>query len=205
MGVTCTDGPLWNEHRSFVVRHLRQVGYGRAKMEVQIQNELSELLGILDASNEAPTWPQDILPPSVINILWTFTTGSRIKRNDPRLIKFLGLMQKRSKVFDMSGGTLNQMPWLRFFAPERTGYNLIRSLNKEFSQFFLEIINEHHQQYSDEKSEEDLIYAFIKEMKQQEANPESTFTDIQLTMIILDIFIGEYETLIKYLSCNKDV
>ena len=96
-------------------------------------------------------------------------------------------MQKRSKVFDMSGGTLNQMPWLRFFAPEKTGYNLIRNLNKEFSQFFLEIINEHHQQYSDEKSGEDLIYAFIKEMKIQKGNLESTFTDIQLTMIILEI------------------
>ena len=67
---------------------------------------------------------------------------------------------------------------------------MIRNLNKEFSQFFLEIIDEHHAKYSDEKADDDLIYAFIKEMKMQEGNKESTFTDIQLTMIILDIFIG---------------
>lgn len=162
-------------------------------MDLQIQDELKELNSVIESSKE-PIWPADILPASVINVLWTFTTGSRIKRSDARLARFLDLLHKRSKAFDMAGGSLSQMPWIRFFAPEKSGYNLIRSLNKEFSKFFMEIINEHHNNYSDEKSEEDLIFAFIREMKNQADNPQSTFTNIQLAMIILDIFIAGSQT-----------
>lgn len=195
LGITCTDGPHWNEQRSFVVRQLRNVGYGKTKMELQIQNELKELLELIESIGNKPLWPgNELLPPSVINILWTFTTGKRISRNDTRLIKFLNLLQKRSKVFDMSGGVLSQMPWLRFFAPEKTGYSLIQNLNTQFHSFFMEIVKEHLDTYSDEKSNDDLIYAFIKEMKAQEENGSTNFTLNQLIMIILDIFIAGSQT-----------
>ena len=83
-------------------------------MEIQIKKELKELIDLI-GQTEDPLWPgKHLLPPSVINVLWTFTTGKRISRNNPRLIRFLDLLQKRSKAFDMSGGILSQMPWLRF-------------------------------------------------------------------------------------------
>lgn len=164
-------------------------------MEIQIQNELKELLDLIGKSDCKPLWPgKEILPPSVINILWTFTTGKRIERNNPRLIRFLDLLQKRSKAFDMSGGVLSQMPWLRFIAPEKSGYSLIRNLNSEFHSFFMEIIKEHLETYSEEKAGEDLIYAYIKEMKAQDTNSSTTFTLNQLIMIILDIFIAGSQT-----------
>lgn len=47
LGITCTDGELWHEQRSFVVRQLRNVGFGRSKMEISIQNELNEIIQIL--------------------------------------------------------------------------------------------------------------------------------------------------------------
>lgn len=164
-------------------------------MEIQIQNELNELRSLIDKTQGQPLWPgKEILPPSVINILWTFTTGKRIDRNDPRLLRFLDLLQKRSKAFDMAGGVLSQMPWLRFIAPEKTGFSLITKLNTEFHAFFMEIIQEHLTTYSDQKAGDDLIYAYIKEMKEQEDNSATTFTITQLIMVILDIFIAGSQT-----------
>lgn len=164
-------------------------------MEVQINNELKELLELIDEIDGKAIWPgRELLPPSVINILWTFTTGKRIARDNPRLIRFLQLLQKRSKAFDMAGGILSQMPWLRFVAPEKTGYALIKNLNSEFHTFFMEIIREHLEAYCEEKSSDDLIYAFIKEMKSQEDDGATTFTLNQLIMIILDIFIAGSQT-----------
>lgn len=164
-------------------------------MEVQIQSELKELLDIIGKTEGEPLWPgKQILPPSVINILWMFTTGKKIERNNPRLLRFLDLLQKRSKAFDMSGGILSQMPWLRFVAPERTGYSLIQNLNAEFHAFFMEIVEEHMETYSEEKANDDLIYAFIKEMKSQENDLTTTFTLNQLIMVILDIFIAGSQT-----------
>ncbi|XP_055528227.1 probable cytochrome P450 305a1 [Wyeomyia smithii] len=194
LGVTCTDGPFWTEHRNFVTRHLRQAGYGRKPMQLQIQNELNELIGIVRDLSEEPVWPGSILPTSVINVLWTFTTGSRIARDDERLARLLLLLQNRSKAFDMSGGILSQLPWLRYIAPEWTGYNLLKRFNKELNDFFMITIKKHHEQYSDNKCNDDLIYAYIKEMKEKQHEEGSTFTDLQLTMIILDIFIAGSQT-----------
>lgn len=193
LGITCTDGPLWAEQRNFATKHLREAGFGRKPMQVQIQNELNELLDVIDEQRGEAIWPGLLLPPSVLNVLWTFTAGQRIQRDDERLTRLLTLMQQRSKAFDMSGGILNQMAWLRFLAPEKTGFNLINRFNFELHSFFMETINEHKIHYDEEKSSDDLIYAYIKEMKEHEGKP-TTFTDLQLTMTILDIFIAGAQT-----------
>ncbi|XP_070508543.1 probable cytochrome P450 305a1, partial [Chironomus tepperi] len=196
LGITCTDEKFWSEQRSFVVRQLRNIGYGKSIMQERINDEMNEILDILRNSNEKPVWPggSNLLATSVINILWTFTTGTKIDRNDERLVKFFDLLQRRSKAFDMSGGWLTQMPWLRFIAPEATGYNLINDLNSKFYAFFMEFVDEHLRTYSDDKSNDDLIYAFLKEMKEREGQADSTFTIKQLIMVILDIFIGGSQT-----------
>ncbi|XP_035913568.1 probable cytochrome P450 305a1 [Anopheles stephensi] len=194
LGVTCTDGPFWVEHRSFVTRHLRQVGYGRQPMQLQIQNELNELVDVIREREAQPIWPGSILSTSVINVLWTFVTGTRIPRDDDRLQRLLRLLQDRSKAFDMSGGVLSQLPWLRFIAPEWSGYNLLRRFNLELNEFFAPTIAAHHRDFSEEKANDDLIYGYIKEMRDRREDPDTTFTDRQLTMIILDIFIAGGQT-----------
>lgn len=188
LGITCTDGELWSEQRNFVSRHLRRSGYGRHAMEEQIQHELDGLLQVIGKYGEMPIWPGQFLPVGVLNVLWTFTAGKKIS-HDPRLMHLLELMKQRSKAFDMSGGWLNTMPFLRFIAPERTSYNLIKRFNSELYNFFYPIIEEHKTMFSDDKVDEDLIYAFIDEMKRSEGT-NSNFNDTQLIMVILDLFIA---------------
>lgn len=193
MGITCTDGEIWNEQRNFVSRHLRRSGYGRQPMEEQIQYELNELVEVIEDHDGKPIWPGEFLPSSILNVLWTFTAGKKISRFDERLNRLLELMKKRSKAFDMSGGWLNVMPFLRFIAPEKTSYNLIKRFNLELQSFFKPTIEEHKNDFSEEKIDDDLIYAFINEMRK--ANDGNTnFTDIQLTMVILDLFLAGAHT-----------
>ncbi|XP_055701115.1 probable cytochrome P450 305a1 [Phlebotomus papatasi] len=195
-GITCVDGAMWAEHRAFAVKHLRNAGYGRQPMELMIAEEMDDLIKLIDSLREAEGtfWPGKYLPVSVLNVLWTFTAGRRLGRDDERIEKLLQLLQQRSKAFDMSGGVLSSMPWIRFFAPEWSGYNLIRRFNEELKNLLMETIERHHATYTEEKSSDDLIYAFIKEMKMQEDNDKTTFSDIQLTMVILDIFIAGSQT-----------
>lgn len=190
LGITCTDGDLWVEQRNFVARHLRRSGYGRQAMEEQIQLELNELLEVIDEHEGKPIWPAEVLPSSVLNVLWSFTAGKKISRGDERLKRLLELMRRRSKAFDMSGGWLNIMPFLRFIAPEKTSYNLIRRFNAELLQFFKPIIDEHKADFSEDKIDDDLIYAFINEMRMAADDQSTNFTDIQLTMVILDLFVA---------------
>jgi hypothetical protein len=196
LGIVGTDGRLWHQQRSFVVCQLRNVGYGRTRMEKQIHVELREVISILQDLKGEPIWPDGskLITTSVVNILWTFVAGAKIKRDNTGLVRLYELLKKRSKAFDMSGGLLNQMPWLRFVAPEAVGYNLIKSLNVEFYKFFMEFVNEHLESYSEEKAGDDLIYAYIKQMRDQSENEESTFNVQQLVMVILDIFIAGAST-----------
>lgn len=39
----------------------------------------------------------------------------------------------------MAGGLLNQFPWIRYIAPDWSGYQLLTSLNAEMKKFLLVI------------------------------------------------------------------
>lgn len=100
-------------------------------MEELILAELKDLLSELEplaARAEAVTLGP-LLPPSVLNVLWALTAGTRFPHGDPTLRRLLDLMSQRGRAFDMAGGLLGTLPWLRHLAPERTGYNLVNRLN----------------------------------------------------------------------------
>lgn len=143
-------------------------------MDNFIGEEIREVLKILDKAGQEVKIGT-VLAPAVINILWAFTSGSRISRSDQHLDLLLQLLDKRAKAFDMSGGTLSQVPLLRFIAPERTGYNLIKNLNKQLSSLLRNTICQHLENWDEDKNNDDLIYSFITEMRKAEGN-ETTFT-----------------------------
>jgi hypothetical protein len=109
-------------------------------MEDVIMDELQELLRLFEESSAAgrDVSMGDTFTSSVLNVLWVLTTGAKfLSRDDPRLHRLLQLLKARSKAFNMAGGFLNHFPWIRFLAPERTGYNLILRLNSELKDIFL--------------------------------------------------------------------
>ncbi|XP_030371911.1 probable cytochrome P450 305a1 [Scaptodrosophila lebanonensis] len=196
-GITCTDGKLWYEHRNFAMKQMRHVGYGRTQMEQHIEREADALINHLAQTQSEPVWPVTCLAQSVLNVLWCLIAGQRITSDeDTTLVRLLELMNRRSKVFDICGGLLAQFPLLRFIAPDRTGYNLIRQLNTELHNFFMDTIAEHKQRLQlkqkDQQEDSDLIFAYLNEMKSEDA--ASTFNETQLVMTILDFFIAGSQT-----------
>ncbi|XP_075161819.1 cytochrome P450 305a1 [Haematobia irritans] len=193
-GITCTDGKLWYEHRNFAMKQMRHVGYGRSEMEKHIEKEVDGLLNFIESFRGTPVFPGTFLAQNVINVLWSMTAGQRFERDDKRMIKLLDMMGRRSKAFDMSGGMLTQFPWLRFVAPNKTGYNLIRQLNNELYNFFMESIEDHKATMTKENSDSDLIYAYLREMQEESSKENTTFNETQLIMTILDLFIAGSQT-----------
>jgi hypothetical protein len=49
-GITFTDGSYWSEQRSFAVRHLRHVGFGKELKEDLIMEELKDLVRLFGES-----------------------------------------------------------------------------------------------------------------------------------------------------------
>lgn len=67
--------------------------------------------------------------------------GHRFMLNDPKLKKLMDLVHFSFRMIDMSGGILNQMPFIRFLAPKYSGYNDFQHIINEFYTFLKVISN----------------------------------------------------------------
>lgn len=164
-GITSTDGTIWSTQRSFALRHFRSMGYGKSPMEMMVKTESAEIVTLLKSQ------PKNIalskfLAPAILNILWSLVTGKRVTRGD-LLNQLLDLFNTRVKLFDMTGGTLNQYPWLRFVAPSWSGYNLIQEINTKIKKMILEEVNQHYKAWKQGRND-DLIYCYLNEIHKAE-------------------------------------
>ncbi|XP_073955246.1 probable cytochrome P450 305a1 isoform X2 [Choristoneura fumiferana] len=183
MGITSADGPLWSLHRQFTVKHLKNVGFGKTAMEKEIQYEMNRIVDYISSSNK-PITPKNIFASSVMNVLWKYVAGESIAKD--RLTLLLDLLSARSKAFSMAGGWLNQFPWCRFIFPEASGYTLIRRINKQLADIIEEAIENH----KNKATNNDFIYSYLEHMKDN----KDTFTEEQLKVICLDLFIAGSQT-----------
>ncbi|XP_057329953.1 probable cytochrome P450 305a1 [Microplitis mediator] len=208
-GITMTDGSEWKEMRGWLVRCLRNLGFGREEMSNKINDELKIIIDKLKLNNNGPVRMKPIIAPAVINVIWSLVTGERIDEEN-KLKYFLDLMERRSKAFDMAGGILSIFPWIRYFAPKTSGYELLVTLNNELKAFLMETIEAHKKKYI-KGSEKDLIDMFLTEMY-QEKRSDTGFTEDQLLMILIDIFIAGVQTtavtldfLFLYMTVHQDI
>lgn len=94
-------------------------------MDEKIQYEVRVLMEKLKQSSSQSIFLHNVFDISVLNVLWTMITGERYDLDDERLMKLLKIIHDAFKIVDASGGMLNQLPFLRFIAPEFCGYNTI--------------------------------------------------------------------------------
>lgn len=119
------DGDIWKVHRSFAIRHLKLLGLGHRRVDELIYAEYKNIAQNIFDTTQSVT-PTRHLQTAAMNVLWELTAGAKF--DDPKLLM---LMVKRSTAFDMAGGLLNQIPWIRYLAPVRTGYSLITDINQQ--------------------------------------------------------------------------
>jgi len=67
--------------------------------------------------------------------------GHRFALNDRRLARLMELVHDSFRMLDMSGGILNQMPFIRFLAPKCSGYKYLQQIINEFYTFLKVISN----------------------------------------------------------------
>nr|CAD7612452.1 unnamed protein product [Timema genevievae] len=187
-----TDGPLWQEQRRFSLVHLRNLGLGKSSMEAQIQAEAEELVVSLrdKGSDNRPVVMHDAFDICVLNSLWALLAGHRFALNDKRLAELIDIVHASFRMLDMSGGLLNQMPFLRFLAPDKSGYTRIINILERMFNFLRETITEHRTTLNPDFSR-DLIDSFLVEIDKQ---PDSTFSELQLLALCLDLFMAGSET-----------
>ncbi|KAJ9584216.1 hypothetical protein L9F63_021441, partial [Diploptera punctata] len=152
LGVFFSDGPFWVEQRRFTLRHLRDFGFGKKSMQDLILDE-----SVVSCGNSVPIrTATGMFAVSTLNVLWGMLAGTRYSRDDAEL---KDLLEKLTKNF-RSGivGHTESMKNLR-----------------DMQNFFRKSI-QNHKTTIDETYLRDFTDAYLKEMKIQQNNPDTTFT-----------------------------
>lgn len=188
-GLTMNDGIEWKELRTWTVRTLRNVGFAKQEMMNLLSDEMTLILERLADGGVRRIRP--VIAPAVINVLWMIVTGQKPSEDLSRLQKFMSLLDRRAQQFDMAGGILTTFPWIRYVAPEMSGYNILVTLNNELKSFITDTINEHKKRYV-KGSEADFIDMFLNEMYNSEMQRDnvSVFSDDNLLVTLIDFFIA---------------
>ncbi|KAE8748590.1 Cytochrome P450 CYP305, partial [Frankliniella occidentalis] len=190
LGIVFTEGDHWQEQRRFSQRLLR-----RPDVEAHVAEEAAELVAALraQAATARPVPMCRAFDVSVLNVLWARLDGRRFRRDDARLDSLLHTLHDCFRETDVSGGLLNQMPFLRFVAPGRCGYtSTLRNLRTLWG-FLGETVAEHKQQTLEPGKPRGLIDAFLEEMKLT-GREGSNFSEKQLLSLLLDLFMAGAET-----------
>jgi methyl farnesoate epoxidase / farnesoate epoxidase len=101
LGVFFTEGDLWKNQRRFTLRHLRDFGFGKQKMDEYIHEEVSILFDainrIVQKQSDHPEIGLDLLtimPAVAINTLWYIIAGSKNDLEDEKFMHLTTLVLK---------------------------------------------------------------------------------------------------------------
>ncbi|CAH1392903.1 unnamed protein product [Nezara viridula] len=191
-GLVFVDGEFFNEQKRFVMKHLKSFGLNRSIMEGRISGEAEDLVQHILKNQKDGVVFSEIVEISVMNILWSIVAGGRFQLDDKKARVLIDHIHTSFRLQDMSGGILNQMPFLRFICPELTSFNKLKDVLGNLTTFVKQIIDEHRETVSSYENR-DLVDAFLNEMKKHEAS-KSTFTEKQLIILLLDLFLAGPET-----------
>ncbi|XP_049540774.1 methyl farnesoate epoxidase-like [Anopheles darlingi] len=200
LGVALTDGPDWEVQRKFAVRTMKQLGMGRTEFVRVIEREVHELIENFRtraAAGETFTMSSS-LDIAVLNVVWVLMAGQRYELDNVRLKWLAESIHRTFHVIDVSGGTLNRFPWLRFVCPESSGYGPMLRLLKPLWGFLEETIESIRRNPHSPDRRDSLISTFLVEMARKEHH--SSFTDAQLVSLCLDLFQAGIETISSVLG-----
>ncbi|PNJ37395.1 CYP2D6 isoform 3 [Pongo abelii] len=147
---------------------------------------ITQILGFGPRSQGRPFRPNNLLDKAVSNVIASLTCGRRFEYDDPRFLRLLDLAQEGLK--EETGflrEMLNAVPVL-LRIPGVAG-KVLRS-QKAFLAQLDELLTEHRMTWDPAQPPRNLTEAFLAEMEKAKGNPESSFNDENLRIVVADLF-----------------
>ncbi|XP_062540374.1 probable cytochrome P450 304a1 [Armigeres subalbatus] len=202
-GIFFTQGPHWKEQRRFVLRHLRDYGFGRRFEELEAETR-SEMMMLLDVLRYGAKYDHErmfakdgyVNCPDVFygllgNVYFQVICGERFQRKDMAQLFDTGRhaihFQQKG---DDYGTILSYLPWLKDYFPEATNYRILREVNDRMNDMIEGMVEKYLSSY-DVNHTRCFLDRYIREMKQTKPleGDAFTFQYDQLIMILWDMLI----------------
>ncbi|KAF4519983.1 hypothetical protein B566_EDAN005483 [Ephemera danica] len=195
-GILLVDEEFWREQKCFLIRHLREFGWEKTNMmESIIEREVKSLIKyfkmiISDAPGGVATVPlHDAFGVSMLNSIWVMLAGERYEPDDIEMLQLQRIISDLMAALNMTGCPFSHFPILRFLAPEASGYAQYMRVHRAFWEELLR-----HEANHVPGVPRDFMDVYIDELKSRGHDPTSTFSELQLMAICMDMFLAGSDT-----------
>ncbi|KAM7363718.1 putative cytochrome P450 304a1 [Cochliomyia hominivorax] len=200
-GIFFQDGPLWKEQRRFILRYLRDFGFGRRfqELEMVIQEEISDML---DLMRHGPKYDHEktyvkegglriLMPyffsPFSANSVFHIMYNERKPRNEQeQLWELVRYGMQFQRCADDYGKLIGIMPWIRHIFPKWSNYEQLMEANVFLYKYLESFIDRYIETY-DESSERNFLDLYIKEMRKAEMEGNAETTSFKKNQFILSL------------------
>ncbi|XP_071134474.1 cytochrome P450 2H2-like [Mytilus edulis] len=191
-GIASSSGPRWKEHRTFAIGALREFGFGKKSLESKVMEEVEVLIKAIEEKRGTPFNIRGLLTLCVSNIMCSINFGQRYEHTDEFFMSLLEKINENlSNTNIMFVATI--FPFLKHIPFDPFG--LKRNLrNADDVEKHLTLVIKEHEDTYDEKYLRDYVDVYLKRMKSEGDNPNSTFDHEQLLKTIGDLFVAGTET-----------
>ncbi|XP_023421132.1 cytochrome P450 2D17-like [Cavia porcellus] len=179
-------GPAWREQRRFSVSTLRNFGLGKKSLEQWVNEEAACLCAAFATQDGCPFRPNTLLNKAVCNVIASLIYARRFEYDDPLLSRVLDLLAETVKEgLELIPQVLNSFPVL-LRIPGVAGR--VFPAQKAFLALMDELVTEHRATLDLSQPPRDLTDAFLFEVDKAKGNPESSFNDANLRLVVGDLF-----------------
>ncbi|GIY18586.1 cytochrome P450 18a1 [Caerostris darwini] len=175
MKTEALTGLPWKEQKKFSLHMLRDLGFGKTKMEEHLKDEILELLDRMSENVEKPAKFSYFLAPSMSNNIASMIFGNRMKYDDPERQKLDVLV---TDIGRLAGSVSWQLffPWIRAIINYFNIGNNAKLINvlQELKEYCCKEM-EAHEATLDANNIRDFMDGYLLEIKKNSCDPKSTF------------------------------
>ncbi|OAD51864.1 hypothetical protein WN48_04274 [Eufriesea mexicana] len=139
-GILFTDTDVWHSQRRFSLKTLKQFGFGKRSTEHILQNDAITLTNVIMelTKNGGITNIRSIISAAIVSNLWLLIDGTKfdIGTENSNLNEAIHIVKDLIRSGNVSGGILNQFPFLRHLFPNLTGFSIFVERQKRVNGFF---------------------------------------------------------------------
>lgn len=220
-GIVNTKGKVSSELRTFCIRSLKKFGFGSKYMENIMWTDVQDVVQRLKSAAKSgkSIVPHPIFEKATSNMLLTLVNGKRLENENHNYStdKVVELMDQFVEWFQYSAKTgLCFAPWLKYLAPQWSGYNGLDEACRNFHNFFELLFEENRRSWVKGREPRHLIDCYLDHLQNENHESNSGFYGdwgyTNSVASVSEIFIGgvgsTFGTLcwsLYYLAFNSNV
>uniref|UniRef100_A0A667XMB0 Uncharacterized protein n=1 Tax=Myripristis murdjan TaxID=586833 RepID=A0A667XMB0_9TELE len=176
-GLIFSNGHLWKQQRRFSLSTLKYFGVGRKSLELAILDEFTYSGKSIADLKGKPFNPHLIINNAVSNMICSLIVGHRFEYEDERFIKLI-------KRFDSALQSATSI-WAQLYNAFPFSFGVKDMIRSEIKQ---------HKKDWNPAEPRDYIDCYLMEIQMRKGDAESTFSEENLVICALDLFVAGSET-----------